>query len=256
MGRNFNDAMRVILEPLLAMIRKKADKTEIPKIPHIPTKLSELKEDEDHRTVSDVDIYSWDTKSNFSGSYNDLTNKPSILTPINAADTYLSKTDASSTYLSKTDASSTYLSKTDASKVATSGSFNDLKDKPTIVTNGPNYFITKNVSSANAIGTPVKYDSSRNIIAATTGDCFDGVITAVITGNGNGNGTHYTMIGLGTINAMFKLANSDTITPGMHDFVVSDDPRCIRLATDKDDPSIVRRLRVISQNGSSLYTSI
>lgn len=44
----------------------------------IPTKLSELSGDSTHRTVTDSEKNSWNAKSNFSGSYNDLTNKPTI----------------------------------------------------------------------------------------------------------------------------------------------------------------------------------
>lgn len=78
----------------------------------------------------------------------------------------------------------------------------------------------------------------------------------MITGIVNGSEALCEMIGLGTKNATFILTNSETITPGMHDFVVADDPKYIRLATDEDDPSIVRRLRVIGQNGIILYTLI
>ena len=45
---------------------------------HIPANLSDLTEDSTHRTVTDTEKTTWNAKSNFSGSYNDLTNKPSI----------------------------------------------------------------------------------------------------------------------------------------------------------------------------------
>lgn len=41
------------------------------------TALADLMDDEDHRLVSDEDIARWDNKSDFSGSYNDLKDKPS-----------------------------------------------------------------------------------------------------------------------------------------------------------------------------------
>lgn len=44
----------------------------------IPTKLSQLEEDSEHKTVSDNEINNWNNKSSFSGSYNDLTDKPTI----------------------------------------------------------------------------------------------------------------------------------------------------------------------------------
>jgi hypothetical protein len=44
----------------------------------IPTTLSELSEDSTHRLVTDAEKSAWNAKSDFSGSYNDLTNKPTI----------------------------------------------------------------------------------------------------------------------------------------------------------------------------------
>lgn len=44
----------------------------------IPDSLSDLSSDATHRTVTDTEKSAWNAKSNFSGNYNDLTNKPSI----------------------------------------------------------------------------------------------------------------------------------------------------------------------------------
>jgi len=44
----------------------------------IPTSLAEMTEDEEHRTVTDTEKQTWDNKSDFSGSYNDLEDKPDI----------------------------------------------------------------------------------------------------------------------------------------------------------------------------------
>lgn len=46
----------------------------------IPSKLSELQEDGMHRTVTDAEKENWNAKSDFSGNYNDLENKPDIPT--------------------------------------------------------------------------------------------------------------------------------------------------------------------------------
>ena len=46
----------------------------------IPTALSDLNEDETHRTVTDAEKKTWHNKSNFSGNYDDLKNKPTIPT--------------------------------------------------------------------------------------------------------------------------------------------------------------------------------
>ena len=47
----------------------------------IPTALSELTEDTTHRVVTDAEKAVWNAKSNFTGSYNDLTDKPTIPAP-------------------------------------------------------------------------------------------------------------------------------------------------------------------------------
>ena len=44
----------------------------------IPTALSQLADDATHRLVSDTEKQTWNGKSDFSGSYTDLTNKPTI----------------------------------------------------------------------------------------------------------------------------------------------------------------------------------
>lgn len=46
----------------------------------IPTHLSTLNDDSTHRTITDAERTAWNAKSDFSGSYNDLTNKPTIPT--------------------------------------------------------------------------------------------------------------------------------------------------------------------------------
>ena len=45
----------------------------------IPTALSDLTDDSTHRIVTDAQIGTWDAKSDFSGSYNDLTDVPENL---------------------------------------------------------------------------------------------------------------------------------------------------------------------------------
>lgn len=44
----------------------------------VPTALSQLSDDSTHRLVTDSEKTGWNNKSDFSGSYNDLTNKPTI----------------------------------------------------------------------------------------------------------------------------------------------------------------------------------
>ena len=45
---------------------------------HIPSALSEMTDDENHRIVTDKEKSAWTAKSDFSGSYNDLTDVPEI----------------------------------------------------------------------------------------------------------------------------------------------------------------------------------
>lgn len=47
----------------------------------IPTALSDLTDDTTHRVVTDAEKAVWNAKSNFTGSYNDLTDKPTIPAP-------------------------------------------------------------------------------------------------------------------------------------------------------------------------------
>ena len=45
---------------------------------NVPKKLSDLQEDTEHRTVTDTEKQAWNSKSDFSGSYSDLDDKPTI----------------------------------------------------------------------------------------------------------------------------------------------------------------------------------
>lgn len=64
--------------------------------PAIPTQLSQLIGDASHRTVTDTEKSTWNGKSNFSGSYTDLTNKPAIPTVSTSVTSTSTKTAASS----------------------------------------------------------------------------------------------------------------------------------------------------------------
>jgi hypothetical protein len=50
----------------------------LPDTTTIPTTLAGLSDDTTHRVVTDTEKAAWNAKSNFSGNYNDLTNKPAI----------------------------------------------------------------------------------------------------------------------------------------------------------------------------------
>lgn len=52
----------------------------LPDTTKIPKNLSDLQDDAEHRTVTDTEKQSWNSKSNFSGNYEDLQGKPTIPT--------------------------------------------------------------------------------------------------------------------------------------------------------------------------------
>lgn len=87
----------------------------------VPTKLSDLGDDENHRVVTDAEKEAWNAKSDFSGDYNNLSNKPAI--PSNLSDL----TD-DATHRTVTDAEKSAWN----TKSTFSGSYNDLTDKPII----------------------------------------------------------------------------------------------------------------------------
>nr|DAL86382.1 MAG TPA: tail collar fiber protein [Caudoviricetes sp.] len=130
----------------------------------VPTKLSELTDDSTHRLTTDTEKTKWNAKSDFSGSYNDLTNKPVIpsklaqmtedadhrLTSDADKNKWNAKSDFSGSYndltnkpsipskLSQMTEDATHRVVTDADKTRWdnksdfNGSYNSLNDKPTI----------------------------------------------------------------------------------------------------------------------------
>ena len=92
----------------------------------IPTTLAELSDDTTHRVVTDTEKETWNSKSNFSGSYNDLTNKPDI--PSKTSDL----TNDSGYITKDTNDLINYTKTSDLSNVATSGNYEDLSNYPSI----------------------------------------------------------------------------------------------------------------------------
>ena len=64
------NTISTIIAEVENLLKDKADNSAI------PTSLSQLASDSTHRTVTDDEKTTWNNKSNFSGSYNDLTDKP------------------------------------------------------------------------------------------------------------------------------------------------------------------------------------
>lgn len=89
--------------------------------------------------ITNEDITNWNNKSDFSGSYEDLTDKPDI--PSKTSDL-----TNDSGYIDKSvDNLDNYTKTSDLSAVATSGNYNDLSNKPTIP--DVSSFITKDVNN-------------------------------------------------------------------------------------------------------------
>jgi len=103
--------------------------------PSIPTALSDLTDDSAHRLVTDTEKSTWNSKSDFSGNYNDLTNKPTIpdeLADLTDDSTHRLVTDTQiSTWNNKSDFSGSYDDLTNLPTLF-SGDYNDLSNKPTI----------------------------------------------------------------------------------------------------------------------------
>ena len=118
-------------------------------------------------TITEEDIINWDNKSDFSGNYNDLTNKPTI--PSKTSDLV-----NDSGFITKNVDDLTYYTKTSSlASVATTGNYNELINLPTIPTkvsdlNNDSGFITK------AVNDLTNYTLSSNLATvATTGSYND-----------------------------------------------------------------------------------
>lgn len=123
---------------------------------NVPKNLSDLKEDAEHRTVTDTEKQSWDNKSDFDGNYESLTGKPTIPTVPEWAKaeekpTYtasevgaLPSTTKIPKNLSDLQDDAEHRIVTDAEKQSWnnksnfSGNYKDLQGKPTIPTTLPN----------------------------------------------------------------------------------------------------------------------
>ena len=97
----------------------------------IPSSLSDLTTDSTHRVVTDAEKATWNAKSNFSGSYNDLTNKPSIPSISGlATETYVDEAVETKANIAHSHAISdiTNLQSTLNSKAASNHNHNDVYD--------------------------------------------------------------------------------------------------------------------------------
>ena len=116
----------VIDAPKLAAVATSGNVEDLSNLPKIPTKLSELMQDENHRTITDEERAAWNAKSNFNGSWNNLTDKPNIPTRLSEMET-----DYNNMLVTEKD-----IARWNAISLSNrfSGDYNDLTDKPTIPT--------------------------------------------------------------------------------------------------------------------------
>lgn len=169
------------------------------KINNIPTDLADLADDSTHRLVTDVEKNIWNTKSNFSGSYTDLVNKPTIptqLSQLSSDTTHRTVTDAEKniwnnksdfndipTQLSQLSQDSTHRLVTDSEKNTWnnksdfSGSYNDLTNKPTIPTVSTSVTSTSTTTAASSSAVKQAYDKATAAMPKT-GGTFTGTVYA------------------------------------------------------------------------------
>lgn len=147
--------------PALSTVATSGSYNDLSNKPSIPSALADLTADTTHRTVTDSEKTTWNNKSDFSGSYNDLTDKPTIpsayVLPIASAETLGGikvgtglSINSSTGVLSASVSSLSWDNITDKpnfATVATSGSYTDLSNKPTI----PEAYVLP-AATANSLG--------------------------------------------------------------------------------------------------------
>ena len=146
----------------------------------IPTKLADLTDDATHRLVTDTEKQTWNGKSNFSGSYDDLTGKPDLfsgdyndLTGKPSIPTRLSQLSGDATHRVVTDAEkSTWNNKSDFD-----GNYNNLANKPSIPTVSSSVSSPSTTTAASSSAVKQAYDKAAAAMPKT-GGTFTGTIKA------------------------------------------------------------------------------
>ena len=132
----------------------------------IPYRLSDITEDAQHRTVTDLEKAEWSGKSDFSGNYSDLQGTPTI-------PTRLSQLSGDATHRVVTDAEKrTWNNKSDFD-----GNYNNLTNKPSIPTVSSSVSSSSTTTAASSSAVKQAYDKA---VAAMpkTGGTFTGTIKA------------------------------------------------------------------------------
>lgn len=160
----------------------------LPDTTSIPDSLSDLSSDSTHRTVTDAEKSTWNAKSNFSGNYNDLTNKPTIPSIAGlATETYVN--NAVSTKVEKVDGKGlstndyTTTEKNKLSGIATGAEVNQNAFSNVVVGSTTIAADTKTDSLTIAAGTGISVagDATNDKVTITNSG-----VRAVSTGTANG----------------------------------------------------------------------
>lgn len=146
----------------------------------IPTKLADLTADAYHRLVTDREKSRWNSKSNFSGAYDDLTGKPDLfsgdyndLTGKPTIPTQLSQLSGDATHRVVTDAEkSTWNSKSDFD-----GNYNNLTNKPSIPTVSSSVSSSSTTTAASSSAVKQAYDKAAAAMPKS-GGTFTGTVKA------------------------------------------------------------------------------
>ena len=177
--------------------------------------------------ITDAKITEWNSKSTFSGSYNDLTNKPTIP----AAYTHPSTHPASMI--------------TGLATVATSGSYNDLTNKPTIPT------VSNDLTNALKANYDAAYTHSQSAHAPSNAQKNSDITKAEIEAKLTGDVTththsqylteHQSLTGYATeefVNNRLSSLQIVPITQADYDALATKDPNILYLITTTNAGSI------------------
>lgn len=171
----------------------------------IPTKLSDLTADSTHRTVTDTEKSTWNGKSNFSGSYNDLTDKPTIPSAANNGTLTITQNGTSKGTFTANQSSNATIALTDttySSKAAASGG-TDVS----LVTTGEKYTWNNKGTSNLALGetSSTAYRGDRGKIA------YDHSQTAHAPSNAQANQNAFSNVSVGSTTIAAD-TTTDTLT--------------------------------------------
>lgn len=146
----------------------------------IPTALADLTDDATHRVVTDTEKQTWNGKSNFSGNYNDLTNKPELFSG-NYSD--LEGAPTIPTKLSELSEDTTHRLVTDTEKSKWNnksdfdGDYNNLTNKPSIPTVSASVSSSSTTTAASSSAVKQAYDLAAAAMPKS-GGTFTGTVKA------------------------------------------------------------------------------